>query len=196
MRAVGLLDSLYLFYDDLQFLEALMDILLAHQEQVVRAVCDRFAADLAFVLISDEIAHNVGLMIRPDMFHEIFPHRMRRLIEPAREHGKLVAIHTKGKMDKVLPILHDIGFDIVHPMEPECNNIFEVKKQWGDKMAFVGGIPTALLAYGNWEKIEETVRDYCVRLGAGGGYVLGVTTRWGAAADSRLDNGQPGFPRP
>ena len=173
MRAVGLLDSLYLFYDDLQFLEALMDILLAHQEQVVRAVCDRFAADLAFVLISDEIAHNVGLMIRPDMFQEIFPHRMRRLIEPAREHGKLVAIHTKGKMDKVLPILHDIGFDIVHPMEPECNNIFEMNKQWGDKMAFVGGIPTSLLAYGNWEKIEETVRDYCVRLGTGGGYVLG-----------------------
>ena len=33
-----------------------------------------------------------------------------------------------------------------------------------------------MLAYGNWEKIEETVRDYCVRLGAGGGYVLGSST--------------------
>ena len=173
MRAVGVIDSLYLFYDDRRFLETLMDILLEHQERVMRAVCDRFAEELAFVLVNDEIAHNVGLMIRPDMFQEIFPERMRRLIAPAREYGKLAAFHTRGRLDKVLPILYDIGFEIAHPIEPECNNIFELKRQWAGKMALMGGIPASLLAYGHRQKIQETVKEYSMQLTPGGGYVLG-----------------------
>jgi hypothetical protein len=27
-------------------------------------------------------------------------------------------MHTDGKMEKVLPVLCDLGFDIVHPVEP------------------------------------------------------------------------------
>jgi uroporphyrinogen decarboxylase len=175
MRAVGVIEALYLFYDDRHFLEALMDTLLGHQERVMRAVCDRFASELAFVLVNDEIAHNVGLMIRPDMFEEMVPPRMQRLIAPAREHGKLTGLHTRGRMDKVLPILQRTGFDVVHPVEPECNDLGELKQQWRGKMAFVGGIPQSLLAYGSWEKVEETVREQCARLATGGGYVLGAS---------------------
>jgi LacI family transcriptional regulator len=176
MRAIGINDALYMFYDDRPLLEKLMDILLGHQEKVIRAVCDRFAGDLAFVLVNDDIAHNTGLMIHPDMFMEIFPQRMQRLIAPAKEHGKLVAMHTGGKMDKALPILYDIGFDIVHPIEPESNNFFEIKEAWAGRLAFVGNIPTSLLAYGSKEEIEEKVREYCAKLGPGGGYVLGPSS--------------------
>jgi uroporphyrinogen decarboxylase len=165
-----------MFIDRRPFLERLMDILLDHQGKVVRAVCDRFAEDLAFVLINDDIAHNAGLMIHPTLFMEIFPHRIKRLIAPAKEHGKLVAMHTDGKMDMVLPILYDVGFDIVHPLEPESNDIFQIKRQWGDKLAFVGNIPTPLLAYGTQEQIEETVKEYCIKLGPGGGNVIGSST--------------------
>jgi uroporphyrinogen decarboxylase len=176
MLAVGVSDSLLMFHDSRPFLERLMDILLEHQEKVVRAVCDRFADDLAFVLVNDDIAHNAGLMIHRDMFMEIFPWRMSRLIAPAKERGKLAAMHTDGKMDEVLPILYDLGFDIVHPIEPESNDIFEVKKRWAGRLAFVGNIPTPLLAYGSTDEIEERVREYCVKLAPGGGYVLGSST--------------------
>jgi LacI family transcriptional regulator len=175
MRAVGMIEALYLFYDDRPFLEALMDILLEHQERVMRAVCDRFAEDLAFVLVKDEIAHNVGLMIRPDMFEEMFVPRMQRLIAPAKEHGKLVGLYTRGRMEKVLPILERIGFDIVLPVEPECNDLVHLKQQWRGRMAFIGGIPLSLLTYGSWENIEQTVQEACVQLAPGGGYVLGAS---------------------
>lgn len=173
MRAVGVIEALYMFYDDRAFLEALMDALLAHQERVMRAVCDRFAADLAFVLVNDEITNSVGLIIRPDMFEAMFPQRMQRLIAPAREYGKLTALYTRGRMDKVLPILERIGFDVVQPVEPECNDLVELKAQSHGRVALVGGIPVSLLTYGSWDKIEQAVREQCVRLAPGGGYVLG-----------------------
>jgi len=176
MLGIGVSDSFYMFLDDRPFVERFMDILLEHQEKVMQAVCDRFADELAFFLVNDDIGHNAGLMIHPDMFMEIFPHRMKRLIGPALERGKICAIHTDGRMDKILPILYDIGFRVAHPIEPESNDIFALKKQWAGKMALVGNIPTPLLAYGTKEQIEERVREYCIKLAPGGGYVLGSST--------------------
>ncbi len=176
MLGIGVNDSFYTFIDDRPFIEKFMDILLEHQEKVMQAVCDRFADDLAFVLVNDDIGHNAGLMIHPDMFLEIFPHRMKRLIAPALDRGKTCAMHTDGKMDKILPILYDIGFRICHPIEPESNDIFALKRAWAGKLALVGNIPTPLLAYGTREQIEEMVRVYCVKLAPGGGYVLGSST--------------------
>jgi uroporphyrinogen decarboxylase len=151
----------------------MMDILLDHQERVMRVVCDRFADDLAFVMVSDEVAHDAGLVIHPDVFIEIFPHRMQRLISPARDHGKLIAMHTCGRMDAVLPVLHEIGFDAVHPVQPGCNDIFALREEWAGKMALIGGVPSALLVSGGRAEIEQRVREYCARLAPGGGYVIG-----------------------
>jgi len=101
---------------------------------------------------------------------------MKRLLAPAKDIGKLALMHTDGRMDEIMPILYDVGIDAVHPVEPESNDIGEVKKRWVGRMALVGNIPTVLLAYGSEEEVEEMVRDYCVRLGPGGGWVLGSST--------------------
>jgi uroporphyrinogen decarboxylase len=176
MLATGVNDSFLLFYDDRPFLERLMDILLTHQERVMEEVCRRYGSEIAFFMVNDDIGHNNGLMINPNMFGEIFPHRMRQLIAPAKDVGKPLLMHTDGRMDKIMPILREVGFDAIHPIEPESNDIFTVKERWKGKMALIGNIPTVLLAYGTKEKIEETVREYCVRLAPGGGYVLGSST--------------------
>ena len=176
MLAVGVNDSFLLFYDDLPFLERLMDILLEHQENVMGEICARYGDNIAYFMVNDDIGHNNGLMINPDMFMDIFPHRMKRLIAPAKDLGKLVLMHTDGKMDEIMPILYDVGINAVHPIEPESNDIAELKRKWAGKMALVGNIPTVLLAYGSREEVGEMVRDYCVRLGPGGGWVLGSST--------------------
>ena len=85
-------------------------------------------------------------------------------------------MHTDGKMDDIMPILYDVGIDAVHPIEPESNDIVEVKKKWKGRMALMGNIPTVLLAYGSKEEIGERVRDYCIRLAPGGGWILGSST--------------------
>jgi uroporphyrinogen decarboxylase len=176
MLAIGVTDALYMVYDNRPLLEQTMDILLENQAKVMRAVCDRFAGEIAFIMVNDDIAHNAGLMIRESMFMEIFPHRMKRLIAPAKEHNKLVLMHTDGKLDRVLPILYDVGINVNHPVEPESNDIAEVKRKWAGRMAFIGNIPTVLLAEGSKDEIEERVKQYCLMLGPGAGYVLGSST--------------------
>ncbi|NIV29243.1 MAG: hypothetical protein GWN58_06955, partial [Anaerolineae bacterium] len=74
---------------DRPLLEAAIDTLLDYWMRMVWAVCDRFAGDLAFVQV-DEDLRAVGDDI--ELFMELYPQRMERLIAPARQHGKLVAL--------------------------------------------------------------------------------------------------------
>ncbi len=176
MLAIGVTDSLYMFYDNRPLLEKLMDILLDHQEKVMATICEQYGDQIAFVMINDDIGHNAGLMVHPRMFLEMFPWRMKRLIGPAKKIGKLVLMHTDGKLDNILPILIDVGININHPIEPESNDIFAVKQRWAGKMALIGNVHTPLLAYGTKEQIEAVVKEYCQKLAPGGGYVLGSST--------------------
>ena len=176
MLAIGVTDSFYMFYDNRPLVEKLMDKLLEHQEKVMQAVCDEFGKDLALVMINDDIGYNSGLMIRESMFMEIFPHRMKRLIAPAKAAGKLVLMHTDGKLDNILPILYEVGIDVNHPVEPESNDLAEVKRKWTGKMALIGNVHTPLLAFGTTEEVEEKVCEYCRTVAPGGGYVLGSST--------------------
>lgn len=176
MLAVGVSDSFLMFYDNRPLLERLMDILLDHQIKVMKEIMDRYGDSIAYVMVNDDIGHNAGLMIHPDMFMDIFPHRMSRLIAPAKDAGKLVMMHTDGKMDNILPILYETGINIAHPIEPESNDIAAVKEKWYRRMTLMGNISTVLLAYGSKEEITETVREYCRRLGPGGGWILGSST--------------------
>ena len=176
MLAIGVNDSFYMFYDDLPLIEKLMDILLEHQTKVMKAVCDNFGDQIALVMINDDIGYNSGLMIKESMFLDLFPHRMKRLIAPALENDKLVLMHTDGKMDNILPILYDVGIRINHPVEPESNDLADVKKKWAGKMALIGNVHTPLLAYGSQDEIEAQVREYCQTVAPGGGYVLGSST--------------------
>lgn len=173
LQVLGVSESANAFCDDRPLVERLMDILLEHQEKVMRVVCDRFADDLALIVVSDEFVRLAGLAVPEDVWMAVFPQRLKRLLAPAREHDKLVALHTAGRVEGFLPTLHEIGFDAVHPLEPESNDVFEIKRQWAGRIALMGTVPTALLVSGREGEIEATVREYCARLAPGGGYVLG-----------------------
>jgi len=172
LQAIGRLQDAQHLESWLGRLEPLMDALLENQERVMRVVCDRFSGDLALIMISDTLADHGDLVLPADLFLEVFQRRMARLIAPAKEHGKLVLMHSTGRVGGILPILHGMGFDGIHPLEPESNDIWEIRREWNGKLAIIGNIPTALLVRGTHEEIEEVVRDYCVRLAPGGGYVL------------------------
>ncbi len=91
---------------------------------MMRAVCDRFASDLAFVQVDEDLSAAEGDV---ELFMEIYPRRMERLIAPAKQHGKLVALHTGGKLDRLLPMVHEIGFEIIYPIQLDAVAALEIK---------------------------------------------------------------------
>ncbi len=53
---------------------------------------------------------------------------------------KDVFVHSCGKIDAIIFDLCEIGVDALNPVQPECMDIAELKRTYGDKLTFFGGI--------------------------------------------------------
>lgn len=149
-----------------------LDVVLARQEKALRAVCDRFAAELVFVMLADTILGPQLAGIQTLLFtDEILP-RLRRLIQPAREHGLRVGLRTPGPIGDGLAAVLEAGFEILAPRDADLTTLRAIQGRWGDTLTLVGGVPTDLLVAGSRAAIEAQVREACLALGTGGGFVL------------------------
>jgi LacI family transcriptional regulator len=172
LRAMGLWQDPERFAVQRSATESLMDAIIERQQRIVRVLCDRFGSDLALVMFRDDVARDDGLVLPPELLAEVFGPRMARLAAPAKEHGKLLWLHSRGKVADALDLLARVGIDALSPIEPEWNDIFEIKARWAGKLALVGNVPSPLLEAGTPQGIDEAIRDYCIRMAPGGGYVL------------------------
>ena len=174
--AMGMIDFLKKIYVDRAFVEKLMDIILDFHVRVARRVASEYSDELAFVFINDDICINDGFLVNPQIFRELFIPRMAKMVQPFKAKGMIMTFHTDGNVKDAIPMLKNLGFSAIHPVQPESNDIYELKGLYGDKICLMGNIHTPLLAYGSKTQIEQDVKTHIERLAPGGGYVLGSST--------------------
>ena len=81
-------------------------------------------------------------------------------------------MHTEGKVDRLLPMLIEVGFSIIHPLTPEANDIAAIQTRWGNELVLAGNFPTSLLLDGSDDEIDQRVQTLCQGLGPSGGYIF------------------------
>ena len=69
--------------------------------------------------------------------------------------------------------LLDIGIDALHPIDPTCLDINEVKARVGDRLCLFGNISNEILMKGTPEEVTELVKTRIREVAPGGGYCLG-----------------------
>ena len=78
-----------------------------------------------------------------------------------------------GTLDEVIPILLELGFCAIHPVDSAANDIYELKRKWVDKITLHRNIPCDLLLHGSLEEVGEAILERLGRLSEGGHYILG-----------------------
>lgn len=81
-------------------------------------------------------------------------------------------IHSCGNITEILPDLIDIGVQVVHPLQPEVMDVDYCKKEYGQHIAFWGGLASqSTIPNGT----PEQNRDEALRmldLFSEGGYIM------------------------
>jgi uroporphyrinogen-III decarboxylase len=179
--AMGVCDFCTSLFDNYKFIEYFMDYILEKQVEIMHKVCRN--KNVRFIQIDDDIAFSSGLIINKDMFYNLYIERMKSLIKIAKDNNILIAYHTDGKLDDLIPVFLDLGINAIHPVEPMSNDIFRIKNQYGDRICICGNIDLVLLSNGKKEEIRMDVKKHLDYLKTGGGYVCG--------SSSSLYNGIP-----
>jgi uroporphyrinogen decarboxylase len=166
----GMENLLVDMYEHPAFVDDLLDAILEFQLGIVRAGC-RLPIDAVYC--GDDYGQQQGMLISPHLWRRFFKSRLARLYQAAHDAGKWVFIHSCGNLLEILPDLIEIGVDCFNPFQPEVMDVYQVKREYGARLAFFGGVSTQrLLPYGTPEQVKAEVRRLIREVGKNGGYIL------------------------
>ncbi len=124
----------------------------------------------------DDTAGQRGMIMGVTHWRRVLKPRLKLMYEHAHKHGKYVHIHACGDMSEVIEDLIEIGVDIYNPLQPEPQDVYAMKREYGRYITFEGGVGTqVLLPHGTPEAVRAEVRKLKTELGRDGGFIVSPT---------------------
>lgn len=152
------------------FVDAFLDRILEFNLGVIEEGA-KFPVD-AFHF-GDDWGQQHGLIMGPKLWRRFIKPRIAKMYAKVHEAGLPVSIHSCGDVDELFPELIEIGLNVLNPFQPEVMDVYEMKKKYGDKLSFWGGLSTQrTLPYGTPDDVRKEVKRLMQEIGAGGGFIL------------------------
>jgi uroporphyrinogen decarboxylase len=151
-----------------ELIRRLRDLYLAFVEQ-----CAGLPADA--VMFGDDWGDQRGVILGPDRWRRFIQPAWAEIYDAVHAQGKLVISHCCGSIADIMPDIVEMGLDMLESVQPEAAGMvpYELKRQWGDDIAFWGGLGSqSTIPFGSPDEIRAEVRRLCAEMGKGGGYIL------------------------
>lgn len=124
------------------------------------------------ILLGSDWGSQKDLLMSPDIWRELIRPGEEREYKLIHDAGLDVWVHSCGDIQRIFPDLAEMGVDVLNPLQPECMDIERIKREFGDKIAFWGGISTQqILPYGTCEEVREETKRVASLLSQNGGYI-------------------------
>ena len=170
---VGTEKVLYLFYDDPNLVEEIMDTILFLEMEIVK----RVSKDIKFQMAAywEDMAYNAGPLISPAMFQKFMRPRYQKLNELLHSVGvDIIFVDSDGNLDLLIPMWLQCGVNFVWPLEVAAgNDAVALRKKYGKDLILAGNIDKRALIKGP-EAIREEVMSKVPFLLEKGGYFPSV----------------------
>ena len=123
-----------------------------------------------------DLGTQTGLIISPSMFREYFKpaeEKVYNFIKSRAPHVK-IWFHSCGSIEPLINDFIDLGVDILNPVQPLCDGMdsFELKKKYGKKLCFHGGIDLQKALPGTLDNTSMETETRIRAFAPGGGYIL------------------------
>ena len=125
------------------------------------------------ILLGSDWGSQRGLLMSPAVWDEMIRPGEQREYDLVHAYGKDVWVHSCGNVEPLIPSLIQMGLDVLNPVQPEAMDLAHLKRTYGDRLTFWGGISTQdTLPFGTPEEVKREVRRVRALMSRGGGYIL------------------------
>lgn len=125
------------------------------------------------IILEGDLAFNISTLMSPDQYRKFVKPYHAEIVSFCHDRGMKAVKHSDGNLWPILDDLVEVGFDGIHPIQPQCMDIKEAKDRMKGKAAVVGNIDCSfLLPFGTVEEVEKAVRETIEVAAPGGGYIL------------------------
>lgn len=167
----GMEEVSLLFYDDPALIEEMVECLT----HLALGLFDRVLTagiQLDWVMFWEDMAYKTAPLLSPELYKRYCIPFYKKVMDRVRSAGiPVTLIDSDGNISELIPIWLDEGIYVMHPMEVAAGmDVIEIRKKYGKKVAFFGGIDKQALA-GTREQIRKEAipkLEYCF---AEGGFI-------------------------
>ncbi len=123
---------------------------------------------------SDDYGAQNSMLISPAMFREFFKPLLAEIFQVYKRAGLFVFFHSCGYIEPIVSDIIEISADVLHPVQKRSNDQEKLKREFGDKIIFAGGMDTQYtLTQGSPGEVRVEAIKQILKLGRDGGYIAG-----------------------
>ena len=158
------------FYEHPAFVHELLGATADHHIAQIRKAMEY---DIDAVYFGDDWGSQHGLQMGPHCWREFIKPQLKRMYSEVREAGRMVTIHSCGKVHELFDDLIEIGVNGFNPFQPEVMDVEALMRKYRGRLTFIGGLSTQqTLPRGTVEDVRRETRKL-LEMGRAGSYVFG-----------------------
>jgi uroporphyrinogen decarboxylase len=172
IRVTGYEPLCFMLQDDPELVRAIVDRVGECELALYQALVD--FEEIGALWLNDDLGFKTATMVSPENLREyVFPWHTK-LVECAHTHGRPVMLHACGNVSEVMEDLIGTGIDAKHSFEDIIMPVAEFKREYGDRLAAIGGIDMDVISRCNVHEVREYTRGVIEECAPGGGWALGT----------------------
>jgi uroporphyrinogen decarboxylase len=152
---------------------------LVHDLARIATDFDMAAIDMALqigvdvIVVPGDLAGEQTTIMSPQHYRKYIKPYHKELVDHAHRKSAKIVKHSDGNVWPILDDLLEVGFDGIHPIQPQCMDIAEVKGHVAGRACILGNIDCRdLLPFGSEEEVEQCVQETIEKTAPGGGYII------------------------
>ena len=168
---LGMEQALMAYLEETEEMEALLAALADYKIALIARFHE--AARLDLVWLGDDWGTQRALFLPPDVWRGTLKPQTKRIYDWMKARGLLINQHSCGKIEAIFGDLVEMGADLWNPCQP-CNDLARLKREFGDRISFFGGIDSQFVLGRpgvTTEEVRAEVRRRIHEMAAGGGYI-------------------------
>ncbi len=138
----------YAWYDDPDLCHDMMQFYADFTIETAKPILE--LVDVEYFCLNEDFAMKSGPLLSPETFKKFIYSPMKRLVHFLKSNGvRYVALDSDGNPTMLLPMLMDIGIDILWPLERASGmDPIEIRKKFGKNLRLWGGVDKREIAKG------------------------------------------------
>lgn len=109
----------------------------------------------------DDVGTQRGMQISPALWRRYVKPAWRQVIESVRDTTPSAKffLHSCGRIDAILADLIELGFDVLHPVQPECMSFESMYRQFGRDIVLAASVSSQrVFPFGSSQDVRREVR--------------------------------------
>jgi uroporphyrinogen-III decarboxylase len=168
---LGMEEALVAYLTAPDEMSALLGVVADYKVELIRQFHEHIELDM--VWYGDDWGTQDRLFLPPGVWREVVKPHTQRIYACMQARGILIDQHSCGKIEAVFGDVVEMGADVWNPCQP-CNDLARLKRAYGERIAFCGGIDSQFVLNRPGvtpDEVRAEVRRRIDDLAPGGGYL-------------------------